>query len=177
MGPGDMDQQESNDYLNTLLSGKSPPPNEALEAQSLANFRQLASQIAALQLRLQKLNAERDQLSRDIPRLVGQREAYVTILLGAENGRRKIAAMKKMADGGKKVPGNSDPRKPGKSRPETPVDLEELKKKAGADKVEAIDPEGRVVESTEGENDGLPAGDPEPAVPDTGTAPDAAEKS
>lgn len=162
--PTDMDQKESNEYLSSLIQGKRPPPAEPIEAQSAANFRQLSNQIAALQLRLQKLNADREKVMIDIPRLSGQQEAYGTILLAAENGRRKIEAMKKAAALGKKKGGDADPTKPGEP---DGIDLEGLRKATGAKKLEVVSLEGDVVASTEAPDDDgmIPKSDEEPGKP------------
>lgn len=128
-----MSEQETNEYLSSVISGK-VKVTDAIEGEAVAQFRRLTGEVSQAKLRMQNLQGELEQLRAHIPRLNGQREAYANLLAAAENARKYPIP----------VPHPTPVDGEGK-----PLSLEDLKKATGANKVEATDVEGNVLDSTD----------------------------
>jgi len=115
-----MNNEEINEYMNALVKGKTLPA-EGLEKEALAKFREISGEMIQSQNRVQELAAETEKVRALVMRYAGQREAYAQLLISAEMGRRKPSL----------VP---------------PISLGDLRKKLGADKVEAISIEQHAAE-------------------------------
>jgi len=129
-----MTEKQVNEYMSNLLDGKIPAP-AGLEGDALNQFRKITGELTQTDQRLRLAQREVEQLTDKLKQLVGQRTAYVNILIMAENARRGSV---------KPTPPTEDPPADDK-----PVDLAGLKEKMGADKVEVTDGEGNVLDSTE----------------------------
>jgi len=92
-----MDEQEINEYLNKMLSGKQQPGNE-LEASVLQKFQQSTNEMTQSQNRLGNLQVEAERLRVTVQQCAGQRQAYANILIAAESQRR-LNAPKEVDDG------------------------------------------------------------------------------
>jgi len=88
-----MGEEEINEYVNGLLTGKLPTP-EGLEGMCISKFKALSGEIAILQQRIQQHKAAFEAGLKDVDRLNGSREAYVNLLILAEEGRRNLQAVK-----------------------------------------------------------------------------------
>ena len=108
-----MDDQEVNEYLNKLLAGKTFPGSD-LEKVALEKFKQATAEMAQAQNRLTSAQAEIDRLKAGIQQAIGQRNAYVNLLMQAEMARRATNRQQGM-------------------------ELESLKQVLGADKLEVVD--------------------------------------
>jgi len=117
-----MNDEQINEYMQELLAGKRKVESP-LEVEALTRFREKTTEIAHGQQRAQQLVAEAEQIRNAVQQLIGQRTAYSQMLVAAERARRK-------------------------PYPE-PLSLIELRDRLGADKVEATDNDGNVVDSSE----------------------------
>jgi len=108
--------------MQALLSGKKQVEN-FLERNALERFGSITTEIAHGQQRVRQLSAEAEQIRNAVQQLIGQRVAYSQLLVAAETARRGAK------DG--------------------PLTLAEFRDKVGADRVEAVDNEGQVVDSSE----------------------------
>jgi len=115
-----MNNEEINEYMNALVKGKTLPA-EGLEKEALAKFREISGEMIQSQNRVQELAAETEKVRALVMRYAGQREAYAQLLISAEMSRRRPTL----------VP---------------PINLEDLRKQMGADKVEVITNEQRAAE-------------------------------
>ncbi len=118
-----MNNEQINEYMQALLSGKQKVEG-LLETEALKQFRERTTEIAHGQQRVQQLADEIEKIRNGVQQLIGQRTAYSQMLVAAEVARRPA---------------------------EVPLSLVELGKKLGANKVEAVDNEGNVVDSSEEE--------------------------
>lgn len=159
MNPIQMSPQVQNDFIQSLLQGKTKPASE-LEAATLGQLRGISNDVMQKKLRHDALADEVATLKNDIKRLNGQREAYITILVMGESARRMPKAPVRSVP--RPVPEASD------SDTDKPMTLGELKKEMGADKIEAVDTEGNVVESTEDADEFLLAAEEESDVAESG---------
>jgi len=90
-----MTERDINDYMATLLESKQPPPGMAtLELGALAQYRAIAQQQGNTERRLTRAQTELEALKAQISRLQGQSEAYVNLLVIAEDTRRAEAKTK-----------------------------------------------------------------------------------
>jgi hypothetical protein len=117
-----MTEQQVNEYMGNLLEGKIPAP-KGIEGDALNQFRAITGELTQTDQRLRVARRDVEQLGDKLKQLIGQRTAYANILIMAETARRQPAGDDK------------------------PLDLEGLRKKLRADKVEASDNEGNVIES------------------------------
>lgn len=124
-----MNPEDQAQYIQSLIQGKVKPKTE-LEAVTLGQLRGVSNDVAQKKLKHDALADEVTRLKNEVMKLNGQREAYVSILLAAEVQR--------------KIP---KPDKVGSGQP--PISLEELRQRAGATKVEAVDKSGNVLAATE----------------------------
>ena len=119
-----MNDEQVNAYMQELLSGKRKVEG-LLEAKALEHFRNATTQIAHGRERIQQLSSEVEQIRNAVQQLIGQQTAYSQLLVAAETARRGADAK--------------------------PLELAEFRDKMGADKVEAFDNDGNLVDSSEGE--------------------------
>lgn len=82
-----MNEKEINEHMARLLSGKAESANE-LERQALEHFKAISNEIAQKQNKLQQIQFEVEQLRQGIQRAIGRQEAYIQLLVVAENTRR-----------------------------------------------------------------------------------------
>ena len=122
-----MNEKEVNDYLDGLITGKIRP-KERLEARLLDLLATTNNAIVRQQSSLQRLQFEAKQLQQKIDRNIGKQEAYANELVQIEIERRAAPKSKLCQQN-------------------PPISLEELAKKTGADRVEAVDTEGKIVDS------------------------------
>jgi len=87
-----MSEAEINEYMNALLGGKIKA--EGLEAVCVEQFKMLSNEIAQAHQSVQRLKAALEAGVKDIDRMNGRREAFVNLLVAAEEGRRNLQAEK-----------------------------------------------------------------------------------
>lgn len=120
-----MNEKQINEYLNGLLGDSEISLADPLENEALQRFRKAVAGTVKAEARLQQIKEEGDHLLTSLQQLNGQRGAYAQILLTAERSRRAEA-------------------------PGTPaLTLMDLKEQMGADKVEAVDKDGNLLDTTE----------------------------
>lgn len=83
-----MDQQEVNEYLNKLISGKVQITGE-LESVALEQLRNATAEMAQAQNRLSNLQTEIEQTKNVLSQSSGSRVAYANLLVAAERKRRE----------------------------------------------------------------------------------------
>lgn len=102
--PVKMGEEDANEYLNGLIQGKIIPI-DGMEQNCVQRFRELTKGIEGAQQQEGKVRQQLVQISQDIIRLNGQREAFAQLLIMAEDERRS----KVPAPGGEpKADGNGD---------------------------------------------------------------------
>ena len=106
-----MQKKEAQEYVNDLLDGKQTI-EPGIETGVLESLRETLQLIVTVETEQQTLQKRLRVLYDTLQQLVGQKEAYLNLLVQAENIRR-----------------NAD---------SAPISLEELRKAVGADKVELI---------------------------------------
>ena len=82
-----MDEEAVNDYLKNLLKSQDPGLT-GLEATALNSFRGISGEVNKQTQELQQVNAKREELDTSIKRLQGQMDAFVSLLVAAEDDRR-----------------------------------------------------------------------------------------
>lgn len=120
-----MNEKQINEYLNGLLGDSEINLPDPLENDALQRFRKAVADTARTEARLLQIKEEGDRMLIGIQQLNGQRAAYAQILLTAERSRRA------------EVPGAPA------------LTLMDLKEQTGADKVEAVDNDGNLLDTTE----------------------------
>lgn len=84
-----MTERDVNDYMTTLLESQQPPPAmQTLELGALSQYKGIAQQQGNVERRLTRAQAEVEGLKSKVSRLQGQSEAYVNLLVLAEDQRR-----------------------------------------------------------------------------------------
>lgn len=87
-----MTERDVNDYMTTLLESQQPPPGmETLEVGALSQYKGINQQQGNVERRLTRAQAEVEQLRSQMSRMQGQSEAYVNLLVLAEDTRRADA--------------------------------------------------------------------------------------
>lgn len=90
-----MTERDVNDYMTTLLESQQPPAGMGvLEVGALSQYKGISQQQGNLERRLTRAQAEIEQLKSQISRMQGQSEAYVNLLVMAEDARRTEAKAK-----------------------------------------------------------------------------------
>lgn len=115
-----MNEKEVNEYMEALLEGKAKV--EGIELNVLQLFKNLSEDVEKAQSSLEKAQSEVERLRNLIVRINGNREAYAQILILAESDRRKAQM----------------------------TGLDNLRKKMGATKLEILDNQKNVRETSEG---------------------------
>lgn len=88
-----MSERDVNDYMETLIQAQQPPPHmEALEIGALTSYRGISQQSGNTERQLTRAQGQVEQLKAQLARLQGQTEAYVNLLVLAEDTRRAEAA-------------------------------------------------------------------------------------
>ncbi|HDZ39863.1 MAG TPA: hypothetical protein ENH62_16580 [Marinobacter sp.] len=128
-----MNDEQVNAYMQELLSGKRKVEG-LLEGKALEHFRNATTQIAQGRERTQQLSSEVEQIRNAVQQLIGQQTAYSQLLVAAETARR---SEKK----------DSPPDEPGSG--DDTISLVTLRDRVGADRVDAIDNDGNLVDSSE----------------------------
>lgn len=84
-----MTERDVNDYMATLIESQKPPPGlEPLELGALTQYRGIAQQQGNTERRLTRAQNQVEQLKAELSRFQGQSEAYVNLLVYAEDMRR-----------------------------------------------------------------------------------------
>lgn len=84
-----MSEKDVNEYMATILEAKQPPPGlEKLEMGALASYKHIAQEQGNAERQLTRTQAQVEHLKSTISRLQGQSEAYVNLLVVAEDSRR-----------------------------------------------------------------------------------------
>lgn len=84
-----MTERDVNDYMTTLLESQQPPADmQTLELGALTQYRGINQQSGNIERRLTRAQSEVEQLKAQLSRLQGQSEAYVNLLVLAEDTRR-----------------------------------------------------------------------------------------
>jgi hypothetical protein len=87
-----MTERDVNTYMESLLEAQQPPQSMAtLEVSALAQFRGINQRQGDVERRLTRTQNELEALKGQINRLQGQSEAYVNLLVLAEDSRRAAA--------------------------------------------------------------------------------------
>lgn len=87
-----MTERDVNDYMTTLLDSQQPPPGmAALEMGALSQYKGITQQQGNVERQLTRAQANVEQLRSQVARLQGQSEAYVNLLVFAEDTRRADA--------------------------------------------------------------------------------------
>ena len=89
-----LSQEEANEYLGKLLSGKIEPDND-LEVEYVNQLRNISSNVIQSQSRLQNLQSEIEGLKNSIQRAIGQREALANVLVTMEKARKNNGGVEK----------------------------------------------------------------------------------
>jgi len=120
-----MNEKEVNEYMGQLINGQ--VKLEAGEQFALDGFVKIGAEIEKAKTKLQEAQAEIEKIVAFAQRANGAREAYVNLLISAERERRRLF-----------------PR----IRGEGSGSLDDLREKLGADKLELLDNDRNVKEST-----------------------------
>lgn len=88
-----MSDKEGNEYLESLFKGKRL---EGVESQFQEEFLKLTADIQTLQKKIQELRASLEMTTTELVRIGGKREAFITLLINAEEGRRNAHTIVKM---------------------------------------------------------------------------------
>lgn len=87
-----MTERDVNEYLSTLLESQQPPAGMApIEIGAVNQYRTIAQQQGNAERRLTRTQNEVEALKAQISRFQGQSEAYVNLLVMAEDSRRAEA--------------------------------------------------------------------------------------
>jgi hypothetical protein len=90
-----MSEKDVNDYMETLIQAQQPPAHlPQLELVALAQYRAAIQQSGNTERQLTRAQAQVEGLKAQISRLQGQSEAFVNLLIMAEDTRRAEAKAK-----------------------------------------------------------------------------------
>jgi len=131
-----MNEKEINEYLQGVLAGKRALPTE-LETMALKKFNEVNQQVTQTQQKVQTSAQQLEALKAQLLRMSGQRDAFAQILISAEEARATTPELKV-------VPGDES----------VGMNLNELKESFKADKIEAVDNDGNLLDTTEPEEKG-----------------------
>lgn len=132
-----MNDKQINEYMGKLFESQGAGL-QGLEIEAFRRFGELSGQMDQMEKRLRMLEQEAANLRNNVVRLSGQREAFAQILVAAEAARREANAVH-----------GANGKPDLKILPKDGLTLEEFGKQIGADKVELVNHEGKVVGSSD----------------------------